>query len=98
MRAERVMLKPGTAASFLVTDRPYPTPWNNLEAGILFALRVPLMVFREDGIEGGVFDHGVSEVFVQRLPLGTPSPQEEEALRATIQNWVGKVRQHYREY
>src|SRR6266480_2192438 len=27
-----------------------PTPWNYLEAGILFGLRLPLLVFREDGI------------------------------------------------
>src|SRR5579864_153630 len=30
----------------------FPTPWNQLEAGVLFALSKPLPVFREDGIEG----------------------------------------------
>src|SRR5690349_11645436 len=28
-----------------------PTPWNQLEAGILFGLRLPILIFRESGIE-----------------------------------------------
>jgi hypothetical protein len=31
-------------------ERKFPTPWNHLEAGILFSLQLPLMVFREEGI------------------------------------------------
>src|SRR5664280_3120400 len=34
----------------------FPTPWNQLEAGILFGLQLPLLIFREPGITGGVFD------------------------------------------
>src|ERR1700749_2551010 len=30
-----------------VSDTPLPTPWNQLEAGILFSLRLPVLVFRE---------------------------------------------------
>lgn len=41
-----------------------PTPWNHLEAGIMFALGLPLAVFREEGIEGGVFDPGVTSNFI----------------------------------
>lgn len=96
--AETVTLKPDTPASYRRKDQVFPTPWNNLEAGILFALRIPLMVFREEGISGGVFDNGVSEVFVQRLPLGTPAGDEANALKSAIKNWVGKVREHYRRY
>lgn len=98
MRADRLTVKGGTLGEQVVQNYRFPTPWNNLEAGILFALKVPMMVFREDGIEGGVFDNGVSEVFVQRLPLGPPSSDEVEALKAAIKNWVGKVREHYRSY
>ena len=48
----------------------FPTPWNHLEAGILFSLGKPLLVFREDGVSGGVFDHGVTDVFVHSMPSG----------------------------
>jgi len=33
----------------------FPSPWNHLEAGILFGLRLPLPIFRESTILGGVF-------------------------------------------
>src|SRR4051794_3318305 len=33
----------------------FPTAWNQLEAGILFGLRLPLLVFREPGLSGGIF-------------------------------------------
>ena len=79
-------------------ERKFPTPWNQLEAGILFSLRLPLMVFREEGIMGGVFDHGVTDVFVHSLPLGGFTNQARAQAKFAIQNWVGKVREHYRQW
>ena len=76
----------------------FPTPWNDLDAGLLFALRLPLGVFCEDGIGGGVFDPGVSEVFIQNLPRNLPTGYQDQLLKTVIQNWAGKVRAHYREY
>jgi hypothetical protein len=38
--------KPGTAEEKrLRSATPFPTPWNNLEAGILFGLGIPLLFF-----------------------------------------------------
>src|SRR5258708_4385459 len=31
----------------------FPTPWNHLEAGILFGLQLPLLIFREEAVSGG---------------------------------------------
>ena len=47
----------------------FPTPWNQLEAGILFGLRLPLLIFREPNVTGGVFDQGVTDVFVHPMPV-----------------------------
>lgn len=98
MFAEAVTIKPGTSQQEMVKDVSFPTPWNNLEAGLLFALRLPLVVFCEDGIGGGVFDPGVSEVFIQNLPRNLPTGYQDQLLKTVIQNWAGKVRAHYREY
>jgi hypothetical protein len=76
----------------------FPTPWNQLEAGILFSLRLPLMVFREKGISGGIFDLGTSDVFINPLPLGKIFGEEEEQLIFSFQNWVARVREHYRRW
>ena len=98
MIAENLIVKPGTSRQETVKDTFFPTPWNNLEAGVLFALHLPLVVFREEGVCGGIFDPGASEVFVQDLPIQLPTGQQDQLIITVIQNWVGKVRAHYREY
>lgn len=45
------------------------TPWNQIEAGMAIALGLPLLVAREKGVEGGVFDIGSSDRFIHRLSL-----------------------------
>jgi len=73
----------------------FPTPWNNLEAGILFSLGLPLLVFREEGITGGVFDNGVTDVFVHPIPLPRMSAEKRRSLRAVFLKWQANVRTHY---
>jgi len=75
----------------------FPTSWNHLEAGVLFSLGVPLLVFREDGISGGVFDNGVTDLFVHPMPKPNADYQEKKALRAVFQKWTAEVRNHYYE-
>jgi hypothetical protein len=59
----------------------FPTPWNHLESGIMFTLGMPVLVFREKSVSGGVFDHGVSDVFVHLMPSPDLNPKEKKALR-----------------
>jgi hypothetical protein len=74
---------------------PFPTPWNHLEAGILFGLQLPLLVFVEEGIAGGVFDRGVTDVFIHRMPGPTMSTAAKKALSGVFQKWQASVRSHY---
>ena len=96
--ARQLERKPGTRERTIVKNVKLPTPWNQLEAGILFSLRLPLMVFREDGITGGVFDTGTTDVFINRLPVGRITKPEEEQIVFSIQSWVARVREHYRRW
>jgi len=73
----------------------FPSSWNHLEAGILFGLKLPLLVFKEKGIEGGVFDNGVTDAFVHSMPPARMSATERDALTAVFLKWQGKVREHY---
>jgi hypothetical protein len=73
----------------------FPTAWNHLEAGILFALDVPLLVFREHGISGGVFDNGVTDLFVHPMPKIDVEYTDKKALRAVFHKWSAQVRAHY---
>ncbi len=72
-----------------------PTPWNQLEAGILFALDVPLLVVREQGISGGVFDPGVTDLLIHPMPKPDAEYQERKALRVVFQKWTAEVRSLY---
>jgi hypothetical protein len=83
-----------------------PTPWNQLETGILFGLGLPLLILKQQGIKGGIFDEGASDVLIQSMPMphsekwsGDPGDlQNPDACRnfeATLLRWQGRVRQQY---
>ncbi len=76
-------------------DISFPTPWNNIETGILFSLGIPIMIFKEEKITGGVFDKGITDVFIHKIPIGEFSESDKKALREAILNWQRKVRSHY---
>ena len=88
--------KRGTPNETSVTGPvPIPTPWNQLEAGILFGLGLPLLIFREPGITGGVFDPGVTDVFVHDMPAHTDKSSRDGELREVFLKWQARVRDHY---
>lgn len=79
------------------TDVPtsHPTAWNHLEAGVMYSFSLPLLVFAEPDIRGGIFDLGTSDVFVHPMPKVSTSTQSPKALRAVFQKWQAEVREHY---
>lgn len=89
-------LKRGTkAAKNVSSPLLFPTPWNHLEAGILFALQLPLLVFKERNISGGVFDAGVTDVFIHTMPTSPLNLKYKNALADVFLKWQAKVREHY---
>lgn len=73
----------------------FPTPWNNLEAGILFALNLPLLIFRENNISGGVFDTGVTDVFIHKMPSPTINTKGRNSVKEVFLKWYAKISLHY---
>jgi hypothetical protein len=98
---EQILLKSGTSkrgtpqSKALTSPLALPSPWNQLEAGILYSLGLPILVFKEDGISGGVFDPGVSDVFIHPMPKSPLSTSERKALSDVFQKWQACVRSHY---
>lgn len=78
-----------------VKDLGFPTAWNQIEAGILFSVGLPLLVFKEPGIDGGIFDLGVSDVFLHEMPT---SDHNKSQLSSVFLKWQADVRRHYYEY
>lgn len=91
MRVEKGKIKTGTPEEKEITDEiRLPTSWNHIEAGILFGLRLPLLIFKEKGIQGGIFDYGISDAFVHTFPE-TLVKEKKEAIRQVIQKWFAEV-------
>lgn len=76
----------------------FPTPWNHLEAGILFGMKLPILIFKEKGIFGGVFDNGVTDVFIHSIPKAGLLENQLDQLREVILKWRGRVSEHYHSY
>lgn len=95
-RADSGEYKPGSPNAKTATGRvSFPTPWNQLEAGILFSAGLPIIIFRESTVVGGVFDVGTSEVFIHPMPNATTTPDSLDDLDSVFQNWVARVRTQY---
>lgn len=68
------------------------TPWNQLEAGVLFALDLPLIIFRESGIVGGIFDRDSSDNPVHNIQPNGVSGETEKWLNQVLNDWHRRVR------
>lgn len=84
--------KPGTNKEKPIANVPIPTSWNHLEAGILYGLQLPLLIFKEPEVSGGVFDYGVTDVFIHTMPTEGSPPAE---LNDVFLKWQGDVRNTY---
>lgn len=73
----------------------FATPWNQLEAGILFGLNLPLLIFREADVDGGVFDVGTTEVFVHSMPPPRITESKRDELKEVFLKWHAEVSRHY---
>jgi hypothetical protein len=73
----------------------FPTEWNQLEAGILYSAGLPLLVFKEQGVTGGIFDLGVADIFIHEMPKPTSSGDDKNPLASVFEKWGAKVREHY---
>ena len=82
------------------------TPWNQLETGVLFGLGLPLFVLKEEGITGGIFDEGASDVLIHSMPMPSAlwtasrpdelhNPHAEQGFDVALLRWQGLVRAHY---
>ena len=95
-RATRGQRKRGSKNAKRITSSVlFPTPWNQLEAGILFSAGLPILIFREKGVEGGIFDIGTSEVFIHQMPKAGMDREALDDLDSVFQNWVARVRHSY---
>lgn len=93
--------KRGTNEEKKVTDSTpisFPTPWNHLESGILFGMKLPILIFKEKNVFGGVFDLGTTEVFVHTIPPPNPNKSKMDGIKQVFLKWQAEVNRVYYDY
>jgi hypothetical protein len=73
----------------------WPSAWNQLEAGVLYTLGMPILVFAEDGVNGGIFDPGVANIFIHQFSCEKFDAQERARLGMLLQEWARHARNFY---
>ena len=84
-------VKINTTAQASAAQQLLPTPWNQIEVGMLFALGKPIAIFREEGVTGGIFDTGSSDNYIIKL-----DKENSDGIREGIKTWASDVKMHYR--
>jgi hypothetical protein len=80
--------RPGTPEEAALTDKAFPTPWSQVEAGMAVMAGLPVLVVADDGIGGGVFDPATSEHGLVRIRPDLASPH--------LADWSAAVRERAR--
>lgn len=75
-----------------------PTPWNHIEAGILFGLKLPLLIFKENNVTGGIFEAGASDLYIHVFPKREISIDKVGEMKLVFQKWSGAVYKKYYDY
>ena len=70
----------------------WPSAWNQLEAGVLYALGMPMLVFAEDGVGGGIFDRGVGNASIHQFSCERFDVASRAQIAMQLQTWARDVR------
>ena len=69
VRINKGVEKEGTVKERKISNKVLPTPWNHIESGMALMAGLPTLIICENGIDGGIFDNGVSDNFIHRIEL-----------------------------
>ncbi|MED3882809.1 hypothetical protein [Priestia megaterium] len=83
--------KPGTDNERNIGDVLLPTPWNHIEASMAYMLDLPLLVIRNQGIEGGIFDIGTTGHFIHTFHLEKQEWIEKPSFLQPFNAWHKEV-------
>lgn len=70
----------------------FPTPWNQIEGALAYRANTPVLVIAHEGVEGGVFDHGVTGEGVIHLDLSLPNWFETPQFAQPFEEWMDEIR------
>ena len=69
----------------------FPTPWNQIEGALAYAYGSPVLVIAHPGIEGGVFDHGITGEGILHIDLAEPDWYLKAEFTQPFKEWSAEV-------
>ena len=68
-----------------------PTPWNQIEGTLAYKKEIPVLVIAQKGVDGGLFDYGVTGEFVCKADLGSDRWFKSREFIGVFQDWKHQV-------
>lgn len=69
----------------------FPKPWNQIEGALAYRAQTPVLVVAHNGVEGGVFDHGVTGEGVIHLDLSLDGWFNLPQFQQPFAEWLTEV-------
>lgn len=88
--------RPSTPEEKEVKDQYFPTPWNQIEAGMAMMLGLPILVLCQPGVNGGIFDMSAGEHQVYRVPVD--EDWKAPSTLNSLTDWCSDVRERSRSH
>lgn len=70
----------------------FPTPWNQIEAVLAYKKNIPVLVVAQNGIDGGIFDYGITGEFVLKTDLSKPNWYKEDVFCGIFNEWYEDIK------
>lgn len=68
-----------------------PTPWNQIEGSLAYKQKLPVLVVAQKGVEGGLFDYGVTGEFVHKTNLSNNGWFNSAEFLGIFQDWKKQI-------
>jgi len=68
-----------------------PTPWNQIEAVLAYKKKIPVLIVAQNGIDGGIFDYGVTGEFVLKTDLSKSNWYKENDFDGIFSEWFKDI-------
>jgi hypothetical protein len=91
MTVRSAISKPGTREQTRMRNFGLPSPWNQIESAMAYAMDLPMLLVKGNVQANGIFDAAAGDAFVHQVPADgdwTGSPQ----LSAAFHDWSSRVR------
>ena len=69
-----------------------PTPWNQIEAVLAYKKKIPVLIVAQNGIDGGIFDYGVTGEFVLKTDLSKSNWYKENDFDGIFSEWYKDIK------